>query len=175
MAVQDQWLRASQHRFLFCKNLWQDLTKHYGNTDGKAYQRQRPMRMAYQYALLDHLLSAAKFLTQACLKQLANTRFDDITLLSWQQIEAVLAAQDYLSPEAGRIHSLIKQGDWATWIELQGQTDFSVASKQDEAFDQLISLSEENDLSDPDHWPIERWLKQYEALQSDVIASMAEY
>jgi hypothetical protein len=174
MAVQDQWLKASQHRLAFGKCLWQDLLTQYGNNEDIHYWRQRPKRMAYQYAIVDHLLSAAKYLAQASLKQLANTRFDDIDLLTWSDIEALLIKQDYLSPEAQQILVLLQEGDWAVWIELQGQTDFSVAAKPQELSEQLIVSPAEDDLTNPDHWPVARWRKDMQALQSSIRESMQE-
>jgi hypothetical protein len=174
MALQDHWLTASQHRLTFSKSLWQDLVSHYGDMDDPLYWRQRPQRMAYQYAIVDHLLSAAKHLVQASLKQLADTRFEDIGVLSWVQIEAMLAKQAYLSPAAQQILLLLQEGDWALWIELQGQTDFSVASRPQELSQQLIVSHSEDDLADPDHWPVARWLKDMQTLQSTIRESMQE-
>lgn len=175
MAVQDQWLRASQHRLAFSKSLWQDLLSHYGDTEDAHYWRQRPQRMAYQYAIVDHLLGAAKHLAQASLKQLANTRFDDITVLTWAEIEALLVQQDYLSPEAQQILVLLQKGDWARWIELQGQTDFSVASSSLDTPAQLIVTHKEDALTNPDHWPVAQWLKGLQSLQTSIQSSMQEW
>ena len=129
MAVQDPWLKASQHRLAFSKSLWDDLLANYGDMDDPQYWRQRPQRMAYQYAIIDHLLAAAKHLTQAILKQLANTRFDDISRLTWVEIENLLVQQEFLSPEAQHILLLLQKGDWSAWIQLQGESDFSVITK----------------------------------------------
>ena len=98
MAVQDPWLKASQHRLAFSKSLWDDLLANYGDMDDPQYWRQRPQRMAYQYAIIDHLLAAAKHLAQAILKQLANTRFDDISRLTWIEIENLLVQQEFSIP-----------------------------------------------------------------------------
>ena len=174
MALQDQWLKASQHRLAFGKSLWQDLLSHYGDMEDPQYWRQRPQRMAYQYAIVDHLLSAAKQLVQASLKQLADTRFDDVGGLTWAQIEALLVQQTFLSPAAQQILLLLQEGDWAVWIELQGQTDFSVAAKPQELSEQLIVSHAEDDLTNPDHWPMARWLKDMQALQSSIRESMQE-
>jgi len=174
MAVQDQWLRASQQRLEFAKSLWQDLSFHYGDTGNAQYWRQRPARMAYQYAIVDHLLGAAKYLAQASLKQLANTRFDDITLLTWVDVEALLVRQKYLSPEAQHILVLLQQGEWSVWIKLQAQTDFSVLSKPTEQPEGLI-LTKSDDLTNPDYWPVASWLTQLQSLQSSIQNSMEEW
>jgi len=174
MAVHDQWLRASQHRLAFSTRLWQDVLSNYGDAEHPDYWRQRPQRMAYQYAIVDHLLSAAKHLTQASLKQLANTRFDDVALLTWVQIEALLVKQEYLSPEARQILLLLQEGDWKRWIQLQQQTDFSVVSKPQDESVQLIVSHWEGDLTDPDHWPVTRWLKDLQVLQTSIRNSMEE-
>ena len=115
MAVQDQWLRASQHRLAFSKRLWQDLLSNYGDPEHPHYWRQRPQRMAYQYAIIDHLLNAAKHLVQAILKQLANTRFDDISSLTWVEIEDLLVKQEFLSPEAQQILLLLQESNAVAW------------------------------------------------------------
>ena len=175
MAVQDQWLKASQHRLAFGKCLWQDLLTQYGNNEDIHYWRQRPKRMAYQYAIVDHLLSAAKYLAQASLKQLANTRFDDIDLLTWSDIEALLIKQDYLSPEAQQILVLLQEGDWAHWIALQGQADFSITPRLQGPSEQLITTQNTDDLTDPDHWPVKGWLDALEALQTSIRHSMQEW
>ena len=175
MAVHDQWLRASQQRLAFSTRLWQDLLANYGDAEHPQYWRQRPQRMAYQYAIVDHLLSAAKYLTQASLKQLANTRFDDITLLPWAEIESLLVKQEFLSPEARQILLLLQEGDWKHWIELQQQTDFSVASEPKGESEQLIASHSEGDLTDPDHWPVARWLKDLQGLQAAIRDSMEEW
>jgi hypothetical protein len=174
MAVHDQWLRASQHRLAFSTRLWQDVLSNYGDAEHPHYWRQRPQRMAYQYAIIDHLLSAAKHLTQASLKQLANTRFDDVTLFTWVQIEALLVKQEYLSPEARQILLLLQEGDWKHWIQLQQQTDFSVVSSPQDEPEQLIVSHSEGDLTDPDHWPVASWLKDLQALQTSIRDSMEE-
>jgi hypothetical protein len=175
MAVHDKWLRASQQRLAFSTCLWQDLLANYGDTEHPHYWRQRPQRMAYQYAIVDHLLSAAKHLTQASLKQLANTRFDDITLLPWAEIESLLVKQDFLSPEAQQILLLLQEGDWKHWIELQQQTDFSVVARPPGETEQLIASHSEGDLTNPDHWPVAGWLKDLQGLQTAIRDSMEEW
>ena len=175
MAVQDQWLSASQHRLAFSKRLWQDLLSNYGDPEHPHYWRQRPQRMAYQYAIIDHLLNAAKYLTQASLKQLANTRFDDVTLLTWAEIEALLVKQDYLSPEAQQVLLLLQEGDWKRWIELQETTDFSVLAKPQAESEQFITSHSEGDLTDPDHWPVASWIKHLQALQMSMRDSLEEW
>ena len=179
MAVHDQWLKASQQRLAFSTRLWQDLLANYGDAQHPHYWRQRPQRMAYQYAIVDHLLCAAKYLTQASLKQLANTRFDDITLLPWAEIESLVVKQEFLSPEARQILLLLQEGDWKHWIELQQQTDFSVVSEPRGELrgepEQLIASRSEDDLTDPDHWPVVRWLKDLQELQAAIRDSMEEW
>jgi hypothetical protein len=175
MALPDQWLRASQHRLAFSKSLWKDLLANYGDVDHPHYWRQRPQRMAYQYAIIDHLLGAAKHLAQASLKQLGSTRFDDISMLTWLQIEALLVKQEFLSPAAQHILLLLQKGDWLDWIKLQQQADFSVISKPQEPSDQLIISHSEDDLTNPDHWPVARWIKDLQNLQSSFSESMQEY
>ena len=174
MAVQDPWLKASQHRLAFSKNLWDDLLANYGDMDDPQYWRQRPQRMAYQYAIIDHLLAAAKHLTQAILKQLANTRFDDISRLTWVEIENLLVQQEFLSPEAQHILLLLQKGDWSAWIQLQGESDFSVITKPQIQASQLITSHSEDDLSNPDHWPVVSWLKAMQSLQTSTRESMEE-
>ncbi len=174
MAIQDQWLNASQHRLTFSKSLWKDLLSHYSDKQHPQYWRQRPQRMAYQYAILDHLLRAAKHLVHASLKQLANTRFDDISRLTWVEIEALLIQQEFLSPAAQEILLLLQKGDWSVWIELQRQTDFSVMSSTQDASEQLISSHAEDDLSNADYWPVARWLKQMQTIQNSIRASLEE-
>lgn len=174
MAVQDQWLRASQHRLAFSRSLWQNLLSNYGDIEHPHYWRQRPERMAYQYAIVDHLLSAAKHLVRAILKQLANTRFDDISTLTWVEIEVLLVKQEFLSPEAQQILLLVQEGDWAAWIQLQQQTEFSVMSRPEEQSEQLIMSHSEGDLTNPDHWPVARWLKDLDSLQVSIRDSMEE-
>ncbi|MCO4836746.1 MAG: hypothetical protein KC426_01465 [Oceanospirillaceae bacterium] len=175
MAVQDQWLKASQHRLTFSKCLWQDLVTHYGNKEDAYHWAQRPQRMAYQYAIVDHLLSAAKYLAQASLKQLANTRFDDIDRLTWPDIEALLIKQDYLSAEAQQILALLQEGDWAHWIKLQGQSDFSIIPSAQAQSEQLIATQNIDDLSNPDHWPVQSWVDELEILQTSIRNSMQEW
>ena len=174
MAVQDPWLKASQHRLAFSKILWDDLLAHYSDMDDPQYWRQRPQRMAYQYAIVEHLLSAAKHLTQASLKQLANTRFDDISVLTWVEIENLLIQQEFLSPAAQHILLLLQEGDWGTWIQLQGQSDFSVMPKPQAQVGQLIVSHSEGDLTNPDHWPVASWLGAMQALQASIRESMEE-
>ena len=174
MAVQDPWLKASQHRLAFSKSLWDDLLANYGDMDDPQYWRQRPQRMAYQYAIIDHLLAAAKHLTQAILKQLANTRFDDISRLTWVEIENLLAQQEFLSPEAQHILLLLQKGDWSAWIQLQGESDFSVITKPQTQAGQLITSHSEDDLSNPDYWPVASWLKAMQSLQTSTRESMEE-
>ena len=174
MAVQDQWLRASQHRLAFSTSLWQYLLSNYGDIENPHYWRRRPERMAYQYAIVDHLLSAAKHLVQAILKQLANTRFDDISALTWVEIEDLLVKQEFLSPEAQQILLLMQEGDWAAWIQLQQQTDFSVMTRPEEQSEQLIMSHSEGDLTNPDYWPVARWLKDLDNLQVSIRDSMEE-
>ena len=174
MAVQDPWLKASQHRLAFSKSLWDDLLANYGDMDDPQYWRQRPQRMAYQYAIIDHLLAAAKHLTQAILKQLANTRFDDISRLTWVEIENLLVQQEFLSPEAQHILLLLQKGDWSAWIQLQGESDFSVITKPQTQAGQLITSHSEDDLSNPDYWPVESWLKAMQSLQTSTRESMEE-
>jgi len=175
MALQDRWLRASQHRLAFSKILWQDLLSNYGDTSHPQYWRQRPQRMALQYAIVDHLLAAAKHLVQAILKQLANTRFDDISEFTWVEIETLLVQQDYLSSEAQQMLLLIQEGDLADLIRLQRQTDFSVIAKPEEQSQQLIESHSEDDLTNPDHWPVARWLKHLQSLQTSIRDSMQEW
>ena len=174
MAAQDPWLKASQHRLGFSKSLWDDLLANYGAIDDPQYWRQRPQRMAYQYAIVDHLLAAAKHLTQAILKQLANTRFDDISRLTWVEIENLLVQQEFLSPEAQHILLLLQKGDWSAWIQLQGESDFSVITKPQTQADQLITSHSEDDLSNPDYWPVASWLKAMQSLQTSTRESMEE-
>jgi hypothetical protein len=130
--------------------------------------------MAYQYAIIDHLLAAAKHLAQAILKQLANTRFDDISRLTWIEIENLLVQQEFLSPEAQHILSLLQKGDWSTWVQLQGESDFSVITKPQIRTGQLITSHSEGDLSNPDHWPVASWLKAMQTLQTSTRESMEE-
>lgn len=174
MAVQDQWITASQQRLAFSKSLWQDLLTHYSDKKHPQYWRQRPQRMAYQYAILDHLLAAAKHLVHASLKQLANTRFDDISRLTWVEIEALLTQQEFLSPAAQNILLLLQKGDWMVWIELQRQTDFSVMASPQAASDQLIVSHSEDDLTNPDYWPVARWLEQLQTLHTSIRDSLEE-
>ena len=175
MAVQDPWLKASQHRLAFSKSLWDDLLANYGDMDDPQYWRQRPQRMAYQYAIIDHLLAAAKHLAQAILKQLANTRFDDISRLTWIEIENLLVQQEFLSPEAQHILLLLQKGDWSAWVQLQGESDFSVITKPQIRTDQLIASHSEDVLSNPDHWPVASWLKAMQTLQTSTRESMEEW
>jgi hypothetical protein len=69
---------------------------------------------------------------------------------------------------------LLQEGDWAVWIELQGQTDFSVTSKPQELSEQLIVSHAEDDLTNPDQWPVARWLKDMQTLQASIRESMQE-
>ncbi|MDC9719905.1 MAG: hypothetical protein PSN46_04140 [Gammaproteobacteria bacterium] len=175
MAVHDQWLRASQQRLAFSKTLWQDVSLNYGDVTHAHYWRQRPQRMAYQYAIVDHLLSAAKNLAQAILKQLASTRFDDVLQLSWAEIEVLLLNQKILSAEAQQLLMLVQEGDWMHLIQLQQQTDFSVITKPQDSSGQLISARAEDDLTNPDHWPVARWIENMQNLQASVRDSMGEW
>lgn len=174
MALPDPWLRASKHRLAFSKSLWQDLLANYGDIEHPNYWRQRPQRMAYQYAIVDHLLGAAKHLVQASLKQLGSTRFDDISMLTWLQVEALLVKQEFLSPPAQQMLLLIQKGDWMDWIKLQQQADFSVIARTQEQSQQLIISHSEGDLTNPDHWPVARWLKDLQSLQTAISDSMQE-
>ena len=130
--------------------------------------------MAYQYAIVDHLLGAAKHLVQASLKQLGSTRFDDISMLTWLQVEALLVKQEFLSPPAQQMLLLIQKGDWMDWIKLQQQADFSVIARTQEQSQQLIISHSEGDLTNPDHWPVARWLKDLQSLQTAISDSMQE-
>jgi len=113
-------------------------------------------------------------LTQAILKQLANTRFDDISSLTWVEIENLLVQQEFLSPEAQHILLLLQKGDWSAWIQLQGESDFSVITKPQTQAGQLITSHSEDDLSNPDHWPVASWLKAMQSLQTSTRESMEE-
>jgi hypothetical protein len=174
MAPQDPWLRASQHRLAFSKSLWQDLLSNYGDIEHSHYWRQRPQRMAYQYAIIDHLLAAAKHLVQASLTQLGTTRFDDVSVLAWVEIEALLVKQEFLSPAAQKILLLLQEGDWKDWIKLQQEAVFSVTTRPQEQSEQLIVSHSEGDLTNPDHWPVARWTEGLEHLQSSIRDSMQE-
>jgi hypothetical protein len=171
----DQWLKASQHRQAFAKTLWQDLQQGYGDPQSPQYWRQRQQRMAYQFGIVEHLLGAAKNLAQAIVKQLANTRFDDILSLTWPQIKALLEAQDYLSPAAQELLLQIQSGDWAQLIRLQEQTDYSLTPAAELLATNLISTQSEHDLSNPDFWPLERWLRNMQDLSSRTRDSMQEW
>jgi len=175
MAAQDQWFRTSQQRVVFANTLWQDLQAQYSDVNSADYWRQRQQRMAYQYGIVEHLLLGAKNLSQAVLKQLANTRFDNVLVMPWEQIEGLLLDQDYLSPEAQQILTQIQSGDWADLIGLHAQMDFSVIAKQDEPTNHLIATQVDNDLINPDHWPVERWIRDLRALQSSFRDSMGEW
>jgi hypothetical protein len=146
----------------------------YGDIEHPQYWRQRPQRMAYQYAIVDHLLGAAKHLAQASLKQLGSTRFDDVSMLTWVEIEALLVKQEFLSTAAQQILQLVQEGDWIDWIKLQQQTNFSVIARPQEQSEQLIVSHSEGDLTNPDHWPVARWLKDLQSLQTSMRNSMQE-
>ena len=172
----EHWLRASQHRWAFAQTQWHDLQHHYGSADNPNYWRQRQQRMAYQYAIVEHLLAAANNMAQAVVKQLANTRFDDIGSLTWSQIESLLVEQEFLSPAAQELLIQIQSGDWADLIELQAQSDYSLIPSADKpSASNVIAIQVSEDFSNPDHWPVQRWLRDMQHLFTRVRDSLQEF
>lgn len=171
----EHWLRASQHRWAFAQTLWRDVQQNYASTDNPNYWRQRQQRMAYQYAIVEHLLVAANNMAQAVVKQLANTRFDDIGSLTWPQIENLLVEQEFLSPAAQELLIQIQGGDWADLIGLQAQSDYSLIPAPDgQVASNVIAIQASEDFSNPDHWPVQRWLREMQSLFTRVRDSLQE-
>ncbi|MCS5559452.1 MAG: hypothetical protein NZ738_08630 [Oceanospirillaceae bacterium] len=172
----EHWLRASQHRWAFAQTEWRDLQQHYGSADNPNYWRQRQQRMAYQYAIVEHLLAAANHMAQAVVKQLANTRFDDIGSLTWPQIETLLVEQAFLSPAAQELLIQIQSGDWADLIGLQAQSDYSLMPSTDNPVaSNVIAIQASEDFANPDHWPVQRWLRDMQHLFTRVRDSLQEF
>ena len=94
--------------------------------------------------------------------------------LTWVEIKNLLVQQEFLSPEAQHILLLLQKGDWSAWIQLQGESDFSVITKPQTQAGQLITSHSEDDLSNPDYWPVASWLKAMQSLQTSTRESMEE-
>ena len=171
-------LRLSVQQRAYGEVLWQDMQTRYGETDNPDYWRQRMQRRAYQGAIIEHLLGAARSLAQAILKQQAETRFVDTGALALCDISSLLQEQDYLSSTAQGLLSALLEGHMgqlqtAQKVFAKGVSGQSSTAGADEG--QTIGLLASDNLEEPDNWPIGQWLRDLKELQESTQAELLEY
>ena len=171
--------RLSRQQHAYADVLWQDMLAAYGDSESPDYWRQRMQRRAYQGAMLGHLLNSAHSLATAIMKQLADTRFVDSTKLELAEIVPLLQHQSFLSAPAQLLLQALQDGHIQQMLQAQQIFDSGVASKQNQAaggdLGQAIGLVANDNLDDPDRWPVGQWLRDLKELQDATQAELLEF
>ena len=168
-------LRLSRQQRLYADVLWQDMLATYGDKDSPDYWRQRVKRRAYQGAIVHHLLTASQSLAEAILKQLADTRFVDAKQLAVADLKPLLEQQSFLSGPAKLLLSACEAGFVMQLQQAQAGFDAGVQSASPAELGESIGLVAEDNLKDPDQWPVGQWLRDVQQLQEAVQGEMLEF
>jgi len=171
-------LRLSRQQQAYADVLWQDMLAAYGDEDSPDYWRQRMQRRAYQGAILGHLLKATHSLSSAILKQLADTRFVDANRLDLDAIVPLLQQQSFLSAPAQLLLQAMQGGHIQQVMQAQLIFDGGVATSQqavDGDLGQAIGLVANDNLDNPDRWPVGQWLRDLKDLQDVTQAELLEF
>ena len=168
-------LRLSRQQRLYADVLWQDMLATYGDKDSPDYWRQRVKRRAYQGAIVHHLLTATQSLAEAILKQLADTRFVDAKQRAVADLRPLLEQQSFLSGPAKLLLSACQAGFLMQLQQAQASFDGGVQSPSTADLGESIGLVADDNLKDPDQWPVGQWLRDVQQLQEAVQGEMQEY
>ena len=171
--------RLSRQQHAYADVLWQDMLASYGDSESPDYWRQRMQRRAYQGAILEHLLKSAHSLSSAILKQLADTRFVDTNKLELAEIAPLLQQQAFLSAPAQLLLQALQGGYIQQIIQAQQIFDGGVVKTQNQGsgdeLGQAIGLVANDNLDDPDRWPVGQWLRDLKELQDATQAELLEF
>jgi len=171
--------RLSRQQHAYADVLWQDMLASYGDSESPDYWRQRMQRRAYQGAILAHLLKSAHSLSSAILKQLADTRFVDANKLDLVEIVPLLQQQPFLSASAQLLLQAMQNGHIQQILQAQQIFDGGVVSTQNQGsssdLGQAIGLAANDNLDDPDRWPVGQWMRDLKDLQDTTQAELLEF
>lgn len=171
--------RLSRQQYAYADVLWQDMLASYGDSESPDYWRQRMQRRAYQGAILEHLLKSTHSLSSAILKQLADTRFVDVNKLELAEIAPLLLQQTFLSAPAQLLLQTLQNGYIKQIVQAQQIFDGGVVKTQNQAAEgelgQAIGLVANDNLDDPDRWPVGQWLRDLKELQDTTQAELLEF
>lgn len=168
-------LRLSRQQWLYADVLWRDMLSTYGDKDSLDYWRQRVKRRAYQGAIVYHLLTASQSLAEAIFKQLADTRFVDAKQLTVADLKPLLEQQSFLSGPAKLLLSACQTGFVMQLQQAQAGFDAGVQTQSPTDLGESIGLVAEDNLKDPDQWPVGQWLRDVQQLQEAVQGEMLEF
>ena len=171
--------RLSRQQYAYADVLWHDMLASYGDNDSPDYWRQRMQRRAYQGAVLAHLLKSAHSLSTAILKQLADTRFVDVSKLELSEVSPLLQQQPFLSAPAQLLLQAMQTGQIQQMLDAQQVFNGGVVSTRmpgsEGDLGKAIGLVANDNLDDPDRWPVGQWLRDLKELQDTTQAELLEY